>query len=183
MNETLTLLAIGFALIVLLVFLLRRRDPEADNDSSLADAYSALSSPSFGERQKQVLERVFGQEDWDFVRRKASRQVQEKFLRERRGIALFWIAQVRNQAKTAMRLHLTRVRGSEEVQPFGELTLAMHYLAFRVACGFIAAVLWIVGPMALRSMVAQVVNLSDNLRALLDVSIKPETYSEKTRIR
>lgn len=182
MNETLTLLAIGLALIVLLVFLLRR-DPEADNVASVADGYPVLSSPSFGERQKQVLERVFGQEDWDFVRRKAPRQVQEKFLRERRGIALFWIAQVRDQAKTAMRLHLTRVRGSDEVQPFGELTLAMHYLAFRAACGFIAAVLWIIGPMALRSMVAQVVNLSDNLRALLDVAIKPETYSERTRIR
>jgi len=184
MSGALTLLAIGLLLIASLGFLLRRRgSEEEDSVSWFADENLAISSAQFGDRCKEQLDRIFGCEDWDFIRSSTSRRVQELFLRERKGIALSWLSQLRRDARTGMHLHVARVRASEDLEPFAELRLAVDYYTFQAECGLIAAILFLGGPMALRGMVGRAESLSNSLRGILEAALKPEAFSQRTRIR
>ncbi|HTB94602.1 MAG TPA: hypothetical protein VK728_17340 [Candidatus Sulfotelmatobacter sp.] len=82
-----------------------------------------------------------------------------------------------------MRLHVARVRASEELDPLAELRLAIDYYAFQAKCGLIAAILLLGGPMALRNMVGQAESLSNNLRGMLEAALKPDAFSQRTRVR
>lgn len=183
MNEALTLLAIGFLLVALLVYLLRRREREADDASRLQEGNSARPSVQFEDRRKEQLERIFGREDWDFIRNGTSRRVQRLFLKERRGIALSWLSQLRSQARAGMDFHVTRARASEELEPLAELRLAIDYYAFLAKCGLLAAIVLLGGPMALRGMTGQAESLSNNLRGMLRSALKTQVFPQKTRIR
>jgi hypothetical protein len=183
MSATLVLLWIGSLLLASLVYLLFRPGAESDDDSCLHDGNSALPSARFADRRKEQLERIFGREDWDFIRGSTSEQVQRLFLRERKVIALAWISELRRQAKSGMHLHVARARTSKELQPVVEIKLAVDYYAFLAKCGLIAAIVLLGGPMALRGMVGQAGSLSDNLRGMLDAALKPEAFSQKTGIR
>jgi hypothetical protein len=182
MNETLTLLAIGFLLIVLLVYLSRRRGSEAEDVPGLRDRHLAIPSVNSEDRRKEQLDRIFGCEDWEFIRSSTSRGVQQLFAKERKEIALSWLSRLRSEARTGMHLHVDRVRTSEELEPLAELRLAIDYYAFQAKCGLIAAILLLGGPMALRNMVGQAESLANNLKGMLEAALKPEAYSQRTRI-
>ena len=183
MSGTLTLLAIGFLLIALLVYLLRRRGSEEADVPWLRDEDLAIPSAHSEYHRKEQLDRIFGDEDWEFIRRSTSRRVQQLFLKERKGIALSWLSRLRSEARTGMHLHVARVRASQELAPLAELRLAIDYYAFQAKCGLIAAILLLGGPMALRNMVGQAESLSNNLRGMLEAALKPEAFSQRTRIR
>jgi hypothetical protein len=176
MSGTLPLLGTGIILIALLVYLLFRRGAEVEDVSWLPDGKLLLPSAQFEDRRKEQLERIFGREDWDFIRSSTSEEVQRLFLRERREIALAWISQLRRQAKAAMHFHVARVRTSEQLQPVAEIKLAVDYYTFLAKCELIAAIVLLAGPMALRNMVGQAGSLSDKLRGMLDVALKPEAF-------
>jgi len=183
MNETLTLLAIGLLLIASLVYLLRRHGSEEEDVAWLRDGDLAIPSAQFEGHSKEQLDRIFGCEDWDFIRKSTSSRVQRLFLKERKEIALSWLSQIRRQARAGMDLHVARVRASEEIEPLSELRLAVDYYAFLANCGFIALIVLLGGPMALRGMVGQAERLSNNLRGMLRAAMKPQGFSQNTRIR
>jgi hypothetical protein len=183
MTGALTLLAIGFLLIASLVYLLRRRGLEEEDVPWLRDEDSGIPSAHSEDHRKGQLDRIFGCEDWDFIRKSTSSRVQELFLKERKGIALSWLSRLRREARTGMRLHVARVRASEELDPLAELRLAIDYYAFQAKCGLIAAILLLGGPMALRNMVGQAESLSNNLRGMLEAALKPDAFSQRTRVR
>ena len=156
----------------------------AEEDVSwLPDGNSLLPSAQFADRWKEQLERIFGREDWDFIRIRASKQVQRLFLRERKAIALAWISQLRRQAKAGMQLRVSRVRVSKELQPVVEIKLAVDYYSFLGMCALMAAIVSLRGPMALRGMLGQAGSLSDKLRSMLDAASHPQAFPQKTRIR
>lgn len=183
MSATLTLFAIGFILIALLVYLLFRRGAEVEDVSWRRDGNSAIPFTQFADRRKEQLERIFGREDWDFIRSSASEQVQRLFLRERKVIALAWISQLRGQAKDGMYRHVSGARASKELQPVVEVKLAVDYYAFLGKCALMAAIVSLGGPMALRGMLRQAGKLSDNLGGMLDAALRPQAFPQKTRIR
>jgi hypothetical protein len=96
MSGTLFLLAIGLLLIGLLALLLRRTESTEDDPFSPACRGSLLASPHFDERRKNLLNRIFGREDWDFVLSQVSKEVQRLFLMERKEIALCWLSEIRH---------------------------------------------------------------------------------------
>ena len=183
MSEALALLAIGFLLVASLVYLFRRREAEADDALWLQEENSARPSVQFEERQKEQLDRIFGREDWDFIRNDTSIRVQRLFLKERKGIALSWLSQLRSQARAGMNFHVTRARASEDLEPLAELRLAIDYYAFLAKCGLIAAIILLGGPMALRGMAGQAESLSNNLRGMRGATLKTQAFPQKTRIR
>lgn len=183
MNGTVTLLAIGFLLIVLLVFLRHRSEAVSALDTSHLLASSAMTTPGLPseERQKELLDRLFGAEDWEFVLSRAPKEVQRLFLRERREIAFCWLSEIRSQAKAAMQFHTAHAKRSEHLQPLLELRLLADYFLIQAKCGFVAAVLLLRGPIALRKMVKQVGGLPDQLRSLLALALKVEPLPSNTR--
>src|ERR1700739_3791393 len=174
MSGTLTLLAISFLLIASLVYLLRRRRSEEEDVPWVCNEDLATPSAHSEDRGKEQLERIFGGEDWDYIRKSASSRVQQLFLKERKGIALAWLSRLRSEARTGMHRHVARVRASEGLEPLAELRLAIDYCAFQAKCGLIAAILLLGGPMALRNMVGQAESLSNNLGGMLEAALKPE---------
>lgn len=183
MSETLALLGIGILLILSLAYLLFSPRAEEEDVSWLPHGDSPLPFGQSEDHRREQLERIFGREDWDFIRGSASEHVQRLFLRERKVIALDWISQLRSQARAGMHLHASRVRASEELQPVVEIKLAITYYAFLAKSGLISTIVLLGGPMALRGMLGQLGRLSDNLRGMLDATLKPEAFSQKTRIR
>jgi hypothetical protein len=183
MSGTLTLLAIGFLLIASLIYLLDRPGSEEEDVPWLRDKYSTIPSANSEDRRKEHLDRIFGSEDWEFIRNNTSKRVQQLFLKERREIALSWLSRLRSQARSGMDLHVARVRASKELEPLAELRLAIDYYAFQAKCGLIAAILLLGGPTALRDMVGQAESLSNNLKGMLEAALKPEAFSQRTRIR
>ena len=181
MNSTLASLAIGFLLIVLLGYILRR--PETGSAAGSSDLLAAQAVPCLPleERQKELLERIFGPEDWEFVLSRAPKEVQRLFLRERREIAFCWLSEIRSRAKAAMQFHIVHARRSEKMQALLEIRLLIDYFLIQAKCAFVAAVLLLRGPVALRKMFKQAGGLSDQLRSLLELASRAEPLPNDTR--
>jgi hypothetical protein len=178
MSGTLVLLGIGFLLMVVLVFLLRKSESASDDPQWSASE----NSSQFEDRRNRLLDCIFGADDWTFVLNQSSKDVRRLFLRERKEIALWWLSEIRGQARAAMRFHLANARKSEKLQPMQELKLAVDYFSIRVKCGLIGAMLLLQGPVALRGLVRQAGGLSDQLRGLLEVVTEIGTLQEKASI-
>ncbi len=184
MNGILSLSAVALLLIGLLVFLLGRSEATLSSDLSPLGSDDELSNAyeSFEACCGELLDRMFGSDDWDFVLSRAPKQVQRLFLSERKELARYWLCLVRIRAKTAMRIHVAHARNSDRLQPFLELRLAIEYLMVRAKCELVAALLWLRGPMALRKMIKQADGLSDRLTALLALVSKADALPSQTRV-
>ena len=169
--------AIGLLLIGLLAALLRRTEPAKDDPLP-----SSLGSLQFGDRKKDILDRVFGREDWDFVLSHAPKDVRRLFLIERKRIALSWLSEIRSQSKAAMRFHVARARMSEHLSPMQELVLAVNYLVIRVKCAFIVAVVLLRGPVALRSMAGCASHLSGQFQGWIEAALQATAFAAKSRV-
>jgi hypothetical protein len=184
MNGALILLAIALLLIGLLCLLLRRSDFASSPDAStlVSDAATPSAYREFEERRGELLDRIFGPDDWEFVSSHAPKRAQRLFLQERKEIAFYWLSQIRSLAKTAMRIHIACARKSAELRPVLELRLAIDYFIIRVKCAFVAAILWLGGPLALRRMIKQVGGLSDELRGMLELASKGDVLPGEARV-
>ena len=180
MIGTLPLLAIGLLLIGLLAVLSRRAESNGDESFSEPSNDSSPGSPRFEERWKVIVERIFGCEDWDFVLSQGSKELRRLFFCERKQIALCWLSEMRNQARAAMRFHVSRARRSRKLAALLELRLALDYFSIRLKCALIAFVLLLRGPVALRGMVGQASHLAEQLRGLHKVASQTEALASKT---
>jgi hypothetical protein len=182
MTETLTLLVVGLLLLGLLIVLLRRTESAADERYSQSNDGSLAASLRFQDRRNEILDRIFGREDWDFVLGHGSKEVRRLFLFERRQLALSWLSEIRSQAKAAMSFHVSHAGKSKKLLPMLELRLAIDYFLIRLKCGFIALVVLLGSPIMLRRMMGYASHLSDQLRGLLEIVVQTESFSEKARV-
>jgi hypothetical protein len=102
--------------------------------------------------------------------------VQQLFLRERREIAFCWLSEIRSHAKAVLQFHVAHARKSKNLQALLEIRLLLDYFLIEAKCGFVAAVLLVRGPIALRKMFKQAGGLSDQLRSLLELASKVEPW-------
>lgn len=167
MTVALLLFASGFLLAVLLFFFVCRR-PRAFG-SRLADGSISAVAPG-SEKCDEVLDRIFGPEDADFIRNQTSEEVQRLFIKERKALAFLWLSEIRNFTTAAMHFHVAGAGKSDNLQSMQELRLAIDYAIIQAKCGFIAVVLSLYGPTAIRSMAAGVGGLSDQARALVEMA-------------
>jgi hypothetical protein len=183
MTGTVTLLAV--LLIVLLGFLLHRskREPASDGRQLLADGAANNARLPADDRRKELLDRMFGPDDWEFILSRATKDVQRLFLRERRELAFCWLSEIRSRAKAAMRIHIARARASQNLEVLPELRLMIEYFLIQAKCGLVAAVLWLRGPVGLRRMVQQIVNLSDQLGGLTELALRMRPVPSDARVR
>jgi len=169
MSETFVLLVIGFLLIVLLLaYRFQRLSIERSAAVPTLDQFSR-----FATRRTEVLTRILDSQDWDFVRKHGSVEVQRLFHIERRELAFEWLSEIRNQARGVMHFHLAHARQSEKILPRQEFRLAFEYAAIRFKCALTAALLWLAGPRALRTVSGMVGQLSEQLRTLIERSSQP----------
>src|SRR5260370_16287360 len=63
---------------------------------------------------RDLGERIFGPQDWDFVSRETPPETQRMFQRERTLLALAWLRPTRMQTSQVMRAHVAVPRQMEE---------------------------------------------------------------------
>src|SRR6266571_2559827 len=55
---------------------------------------------------RDLAERIFGPQDWDFVSRETPSEMQRMFQRERTDLAIAWLRRTRLQVSQVMRAHV-----------------------------------------------------------------------------
>jgi len=118
--------------------------------------------------QRDLGERIFGPEDWDFVSRDTPSEIQRMFQRERTILALAWLRRTRMRTSQVMRAHVVAARQSEDLQLATEIRLALSYLLFLILCDFLIGLIWLRGPVRTRRIVRQGFHWAAGLRATFE---------------
>lgn len=155
-------LAVGFCLLAFLLYWAQRQTPTAgrpryDRRAEFGPAVLNLALPS-----RQIAERIFAAEDWEFVLSQAP-AIRKLFLQERKSAALLWVHQVHGVIAQVMEFHRTAVRKNANLRPQAEIRLAVNYLAFTLLCGVLRGLIWWQGPYAARRMVTQVAGAAERI--------------------
>jgi hypothetical protein len=77
-----------------------------------------------------VLQRLFSQEDWSYIRSNCTPAVRRLFVRERTRLALLWLGESRQAASYFWNKHRSIARGSPALAPRSELRLAANFGLF-----------------------------------------------------
>ena len=170
MTWMLLFVATGFGLLGLLVAVFSRMGTHFPSDvDPAANAVwfrgeAALSSQRVGRR-------IFSREDFDFVLREAP-WLRKELLRERRALALSWLAQRRNSVRCILQVYPAAARASKNLVPANELKLALNYFAFIVICAVAEGVIWLRGPFTASRMISSIIVVGDRMRSFSEGSLK-----------
>jgi hypothetical protein len=154
MMEVALFLVLGAACLLVLSIFARGSEPGSASTAEAAiEAREALHSLQTALLTPELVDRIFAKTDLEFVRAACSPRVQQKFLSERRAIALAWVAQLRQQLLSLKQFHTTHARRFAELNPRAELALAMDFAALLLACRILQLTLYLRGPYAASGMV------------------------------
>ena len=178
MSAALPFLAIGLLLIILLIFLLIRSKGSGRSLSQSAEDQETLTDFQLEPFPQELVERIFGSQDWDYVRVYESERIQCLFREERKKLAISWLRGTRVQAKALMRFHKVHAAKSVELEPVSEIRLAFDYFLFRLSCGLLAGLIWLRGPIDAKRLVGFASGFSDRLRSLASALLAAEQPAE-----
>jgi hypothetical protein len=159
MSEVVLLTGLGLVLLVLMAVLLYRFKSSGAAQESMPKPGVPLSV----EIPQELVERLFGSDDWNFVRAQGSEQLSRLFLRERRELALSWMRGVRERASGLMHSHRMAARASSDLKPLDEMRITVYYLLFELLCQSLVLAVWLRGPVALTGLIERIDGLSGQL--------------------
>jgi len=157
-------IATGLGLLGFLLFLVLRVGAHSQDEADPAAAASLLAADAALWAQ-QLGDGIFSQVDLDFILKEAP-SLRQQLLRERRGVALSWIAQRRDAASAVMRFHRLVARTNVALSPGLEFKLAANYFVFLAACTLAEFLVWLRGPFASPKVVASLIAVGDRMRSL-----------------
>ena len=134
------------------------------NTAELLTPQHLLGSRSVGSR-RDLGQRIFGPQDWDFILRETPPQIQRMFQRERTVLALAWLRHTRIRTSQIMRSHVVAVRQSKDLQIMMEIKLALSYLLFLILCNSLIGWVWLRGPVRTRKIVRRTLQWVASQRA------------------
>jgi len=134
MMQLVLFLALGSGLILLLLVLAERNRRVEGGAEAVFEARQALVVLQVELLPPAILERIFQQNDLQYVVAQAPRQIQELFLQERQKIVLSWVAQLRKQILSLKEFHLGAARFYAGLSPRTELRLAADFLVLLSIC-------------------------------------------------
>jgi hypothetical protein len=164
-------LCIGALLFSCLFFLARRNPRPEGSSTALVEARQALTTLQSGLLPLELVKRVFAKEDWDYVRAETPKSVHELFMDERKGIALLWLGQVREQICSLRRFHRGAARHCAKLSPRLELQLAMSFAVLTSACRALQVLVYVGGPYVAPRMVGTVANAAARTCQISEQSI------------
>ncbi len=118
--------------------------------------------------RRDLGERIFGPQDWDFVSRETPPETQRMFQRERTVLAIAWLRRTRLQVSHVMRTHVAGVQQSEDLQLATEMRLALSYFLFLILCNSLIGWVWLHGPVRTRKIVGQTLQWAAQLRGAFE---------------
>jgi hypothetical protein len=149
------LIAVG--LLLTLALMARRRRGGATTAVGagvvVTDARGALTRLQTGLLPQAFVSRLFAREDLDFVLANAPSDVQQRFLAERKRIAIGWVARVREEILELKRFHLGQARLHAKMGLRSELSLTFDFWSLLATCRVLETSLKLRGPYAAPGMV------------------------------
>jgi hypothetical protein len=163
---------LGVVFLALLYFLASRTDVRAEGGAeALLEARHALSSLQTGLLPANLVSRIFAQEDLEFVSSVGHRKIRETFLRDRKRLALYWIAQVRKRVLSLWRFYSGQSRCYARLDLRTELTLAINFASLLIVCRVLQAIFYLRGPYAAPRLVGRAVAVAGNVCAVSERSL------------
>ena len=167
-------LVLGLILLILVILLLHRaipsdRDPAQSSEDG--ETQVALFVESF---PRQLADRLFGSEDWEFMAKQESRPLKRLFLQQRTALALSWLRGARANATQLMRVHSATARRNSRLEPLVELRVIADYFVFQMLCQVIALVISLRGPVAMGRLVGYAGGLSARLHEVITKMLPAE---------
>src|SRR6266852_1969652 len=117
---------------------------------------------------RDLGERIFGPEDWDFVSRDTPSEIRRMFQRERTLLALTWLRRTRLQVSQVMRAHVAVAQQSDDLRLATEIRLALSYFLFLILCNSLIGWVWFHGPVRTRKIVGQTLQWASQLRGAFE---------------
>ena len=110
------------------------------------------SSPGFGLPDQQLVDHIFSARDLAYIEELAIPGLRKRFERERKELALAWLARVRAVTKTLRRTHQQTVRRTSGLSIATEVSLWFRFLAMFALCDILAICINIAGPYRVRGV-------------------------------
>ena len=174
------LIALGVLLIAVLARMLWQSEQKAKDLPLDGSRETTVRFNNLAEHDR-IVERIFGDEDWNFLKHRVPSEIRRSFLKQRREMAFCWLTLVRVKAKGAMHQHLAYARSFQSLEPVLECKVAINYLAFELSCALLTGLLWFRGPVALRGTVVRAHQFCERLRALTEVRWAQTTLAARPR--
>lgn len=163
MSELVLLLALALTLLGLLWWWARREAQSELSGRDLATAREILQFLNIELPPRVLAERVFSREDKVFVSRRAPRDVQRLFERDRARLALLWLGDTRAAVKKIVDLYRKVARHHTRVRLLVESNLAFDYLVFLVLCRMMQWFIWLRGPFAAGRLLDHTLETAENI--------------------
>lgn len=117
---------------------------------------------------RDLGERIFGPEDWDFVSSETPSEIRRMFQRERTVLALAWLRRTRSHVIQVMNMHLAVAQQNQDLELTTEMRLALSYFLFLFLCNCLIGWVWLFGPVRTRKVVRQTVQWAAQLRGAFE---------------
>lgn len=172
MIGTILFIIVGAGLLVLLYFFAVRTGAKVEGGAqALLEARQAVTSLRTGLLPLDLVDRVFAQNDLDFVMSKSGKSVQELFRRERRKIALAWAAQLKSQVLSLKEFHSGQSRLYADLDLRTELALALNFTSLLVLCRILQITFYLRGPYGARRVIGPAISAADRVCAVSEKSL------------
>lgn len=168
MSQLLPYFGVGFLLLVALVLWARQSLTTRKGGVELPMPCERPSGVRSATPRRDLGERIFGPQDWDFIHHETTSEIQRMFQQERAVLAISWLRRTRRQVSPVMRTHAAGVRRSKNLQPAMELKLLLSYLSLVMLCDFLIGLVWLRGPVRTRRIVGQSFRWTAQLRAAFE---------------
>ncbi len=180
-------LLIGAGLFVFLIALARRKGAPVEGcGQEFVEARHALRTLRSGLLPANLIERIFGRGDLEYVTAETPPEIRRLFLAERKRISLIWARRMRLEIRNLMRFHLGYSRFQAKMSLDTELRLALDFVVLLLACRMLQLLLFSRGPYGAPAMVgvaagaaARVCRISEKSLAFLN-PLGGETVSNET---
>ncbi len=164
MSQLLPYVGLGMLFLLVLTIWVRQSFVTRAGRAELLMPRQHRSGVCWAAPHRDLGERIFGPEDWDFVSRSAPSEIRRMFQRERSVLALTWLRRTRLQVSQVMRAHVTIAHQSNDLQLTTEIRLALSYFLFLILCNSLIAWVWLHGPVRTRKIVGQTLQWAARLR-------------------
>ena len=172
MTALIIYLLIGVGLFIFLIALARRkRVPVEGCGQGFVEAQHALRTLRSGLLPANLIERIFGRGDLEYVTAETSPEIRKLFLAERKRISLIWARRMRLEIRNLMRFHLGYSRFQAKMSLDTELRLALDFVLLLLACRTLQFLLFCRGPYGAPAMVEVAVGAAARVCSVSEKSL------------
>jgi hypothetical protein len=156
-------LLLGTILFLLLVFLATRGSEEIRGLSSRSNVPLFDDEAGLDPCPPEFVARIFSADDWQFVSKTGSPQLEKLYRRERKLVALAWVHQTSAAIRRIMREHTEATRQSQDLHLTTETKLVLLYAELMFLCGMLFLAIRFAGPQRVYGLAVYADGLSQRL--------------------